>query len=810
VDHDGNVYVTGSSQGSGTQDDFAILKYNKNGGLEWVARYNNGGIDAATDIAVDANGNVYVTGQSQGSGTNFDYATVKYSAGGVQQWVRRYDAANLADRANAIAVDEAGHVYVTGSSTASIQFEDVFLIDYATIKYDWNGNVVWTKRYDREGNDQATDLAVDKTGNVYVTGSSGPPEEEPDNDFATVKYNAAGLQQWVAVYEGPGFSEGGAPSALELDAQGNIYVAGTNEEDYITLKYNPGGTEQWVRRFDGPGNESDFAADLAVDPKGNVHVTGSSRITRISDHDDYATIRYNTSGKQEWVSNYNSPSEVNAGLPDGAIDITVTDDGKIYVTGSSTNNRTSLDYTTILYNSNGSPRWTRHYNGEGNGTDQAEGLAADNAGNVYVTGWSRGNGTHSDFATIKYNSSGSVRWIKRFDGAQHLDDFASAIAVDLFGNVYVTGWTHISRTNTDFVTIKYDKDGRVLWVRQYNGSGNGRDNARAIVIDESGNVYVTGESEGAGTNTDFATIKYNSSGNQQWVIRYNGPTNGFDEAVDLALDEAGNVYVTGSSTGNAGPGIATVKYNNNGIEQWATQSDNGPSKEIAVDASGNAYVIGSNVVIKYNTSGSEQWAANFDRETAALVLDDWGNVYVTGWSYTDATNMDYATARYDNNGSQQWIIRYNGPGNWADQAAALALDNEGNVYVTGRSTGNGTDFDYATIKYEQSSVPVTRTKERTVPTELIPPVFRISHAPNPVVSSTMIQYELPEDGHVSITLYDALGRQVGTLVNASHKAGSYRINFDASRLQKGVFYYQVRVNRPKKQWTQTQVMIVMR
>src|SRR5207245_295507 len=104
---------------------------------EWVARYNGPGNyeDKATAIALDAAGNVYVTGGSWGSGTDFDYATIKYDSNGNQLWVARYNSGNGGDSATAIAVDGAGNVYVTGWSSGGST-----LIDYATIKYDSNGN----------------------------------------------------------------------------------------------------------------------------------------------------------------------------------------------------------------------------------------------------------------------------------------------------------------------------------------------------------------------------------------------------------------------------------------------------------------------------------------------------------------------------------------------------------------------------------------------------------------------------------------------------------------------------------------------
>ncbi|HYH14105.1 MAG TPA: SBBP repeat-containing protein, partial [Flavisolibacter sp.] len=558
----------------------------------------------------------------------------------------------------------------------------------------------------------------------------------------------------------------------------------------------------------------DYVTDLAVDAAGNVHVTGGSRITSVGTHDDYATVKYHTSGDTDWIRRYNSPSEENAGLPDWAVDIAATD-SKVYVTGNSTRNKTGLDFTTIRYNADGSQRWIRHYDGESNKNDMVQAMTVDKAGHVYVTGISQGSQSNNDIATIAYDDNGNTRWIRRFEGTG-FDEFASDIAVDSYGNVYVTGWTHtnsINTSNRDYVTIKHDRNGNILWVRRYNGPGNSADQAIAIALDALGNVYVTGESIGNGTGTDYATIKYSTNGTQLWVARYNGLDNSLDNARALAVDHKGNVYVTGgSSSVGAGQDYATIKYNTHGVQQWAAINENGfAASNLAVDAANNVFVTGEPITVKYNAAGVQQWEITNPLEANDLAVDNEGNVYITGTSYTAETNEDYATVKYDGNGLQQWLMTYIGPGNWIDEASALALDEEGNVYITGGSTGAGTDEDFATIKYVQTINAITRTKEKPEPAELtMEQNFRISHTPNPVVTNTNIQYVMPENGHVSIILYDVMGRQVSTLVNAAHKAGSYSINYDASRLQKGTYYFQIRANTQQKKWVQTHKMSVMR
>jgi hypothetical protein len=167
-----------------------------------------------------------------------------------------------------------------------------------------------------------------------------------------------------------------------------------------------------------------------------------------------------------------------------------------------------------------------------------------------------------DYATIQYSSAGVPLWTNRYHEPGNYINCASAVAVDGSHNVIVTGYSS-NGTNSDYVTIKYSSAGVPLWTNRYNGSGNGDAEARAVAVDGSNNVIVTGRSEASASSYiyDYATIKYSSAGVPLWTNLYNGPGNGDDQACALALDHSGNVIVTGYSTGSGGDyDFATVKY----------------------------------------------------------------------------------------------------------------------------------------------------------------------------------------------------------------------------------------------------------
>jgi len=421
----------------------------------------------------------------------------------------------------------------------------------------------WVQRYNGISNsgDNGNSIAVDDSGNVYVTGTSGGTLT--GLDYVTIKYSSTGIQKWIQKYNGTGNSSDYAKS-IAVDDSGNVYVTGYitgngTSYDYATIKYSSAGIQIWIQIYNGPGNFNDEANSLAVDKLGNTYVTGRS--TGSGTNSDFATIKYNSNGDSIWVKRYNGSAN---GL-DIATSIAIDEFRNVYVTGMSNESGTASDFQTIKYNSNGVKMWDRKYNGPGNSYDGAYSIKVDYSGNVYVTGYSS-NGTYSDYATVKYNSAGVQQWSQLYNGSLNKSDEAYSIGVDGFGNVYITGQSQDSIGSYNYATLKYNSSGIQQWVQRYNGPSNSFDYGKSIACDSLGNVYVTGQSEGIGTNTDYATIKYNSSGSQQWVKRYNGTGNQGDYITALTIDKSGSVYVTGYSVGSGtSTDIATIKYSNQTI-----------------------------------------------------------------------------------------------------------------------------------------------------------------------------------------------------------------------------------------------------
>lgn len=435
----------------------------------------------------------------------FFYATSVH-AQVTQQWVSRYNGpGNGVDQATAIAVDGFGNSYVTGRSWGGNTTGD----DYATVAYAPNGTKLWEARYNGPGNgrDVATAIVLDGDNNVYVTGYS---LGLTSTDYATVAYNANGVELWVARFSGPaGFDQA---TAIAFDGVGSVYVTGESfggsatSYDYATVAYNvTNGAQLWVSRFNGPANSTDYPTAIALDGVGNVYVTGYSRNGDLTAGSDYATVAYNSdTGTQLWAARYQGPAGNGS---DAASAIAVDSTGNVYVTGTSVGSGTGFDYLTVAYAANGRKLWEGRYNGPGNGEDRATAIAVDAGGNVYFTGSSYGGPAAGvEYATIATDSGGHLLWIARY-GGPGLDSEATAIALDGVGGVYITGVSKSVGSAYDYATVAYNPVGTQMWAARYSGPSGGINFATGLVLDLDNNVLVTGYSD-SGVNYDYATIKY--------------------------------------------------------------------------------------------------------------------------------------------------------------------------------------------------------------------------------------------------------------------------------------------------------------
>jgi hypothetical protein len=416
----------------------------------------------------------------------------------LEEWRSRFEASDtIVDIP--IAIDASGCIYVGG--TAQNQGQTNY--DALVIKYDKAGNILWSRKFNvpSNGNEQVTAIAVDNNCNVYVTGT-------------------------------------------------NANNAATNfQTELFALKYDVNGNLQWSNTYIKSLFYGTAGIDITYDLTGNAYILGKSYVSATGAV-DIAILKYSPTGVLLIENNDGTTGTYNEGQS-----ITLDKSGNIFVAAKTTNTSTfNYNYLTVKYNNLGKKQWSAIYNGPGNSTDEPSKIVTDGNGNVYVTGGSMGAGTNLDYATIKYNSSGSLQWIQRYDGSGHTYDKALDLKIDN-SNIYLTGMSGGTTSVTDYLTISYKQNGTLNWINRYDGGANGYDNGNALAIDISGNVYVTGDAQHSSSTYGTSTIMIDKTGN---IVNDNFIQN--SSGKDIAVDNQGGIYITCSDFNPPGIHFLTVKY----------------------------------------------------------------------------------------------------------------------------------------------------------------------------------------------------------------------------------------------------------
>jgi Secretion system C-terminal sorting domain len=398
---------------------------------------------------------------------------------------------------------------------------------------------------------------TDASGNVYTGGAT--KNQFGNYDVILVKTSPAGAILWTKVYAGVGNGDDALVNFV-IDASMNVFVVGTvytsatNKNDIVTIKYNSAGAQQWLQTYNAPASGLDVGADIVIG-NNNIYVTGGVQTT--NGYSDFATIKYNSAGVFQWVRTYDS-----VGLFDGAQKITYvnTGIGEITVAGGAQQALTSWKFASRKYDANGAVLNTTISGGSASGVDEVHDITKDVAGNIYVTGSIVNIGTGNDMYTVKLSATDlSILWSVTYNSTGSQTDKSNSVTVDASNNVYITGYSQHATEGKNYTTIKYNSSGVQQWIQTYNGVANGDDEAAALLFDNNF-VYVTGTSKING-NKDYYTICYTNAGVQKWAIGFNGTNNKDDIAAAIAIDNQKSIIVAGQS--NIGPAnntYTTVKY----------------------------------------------------------------------------------------------------------------------------------------------------------------------------------------------------------------------------------------------------------
>jgi len=578
--------------------DVVVIKYNPSGTQLWQTKFNGSanGKDIGRDMVLDVAGNVYVTAATDVPGRETDFVTLKYNASGVRQWSAYFDAEKMYDEPRALTLDTLGNVYVVGFSyqkdTIDLPWEYYTNEnnDFTTIKYNSAGVQQWVRHfgtigagfdsYDK-GNDEATYVAVDKWGNVFVAGNS---PTYTGGQCMLLKYSAAGLPQWVrSTAQGVGSGVGG----LAVDGAGNVYLAANympgagdgyaDDYRFYAEKYNSLGEVIWSNHFitdqnyPAGGYNDTKAESLQLDAAGNVYIGGiSAKLELITDSTGY---QY-----------YDTP----------------------YVS----------DLMALKLNHAGVIQWQTLHPKVSH--DYFASMALDKIGNVYLTGISY-HALHIGYGILKFDPNGTVGWEMETTGPSTYQTAFATVAAGPSGSLLVSTTTPGEIAGEQITTVKYGQDippnapliiGHAPWSVPI-GSGVA---IRGVNFTASSTVHINGRLATnvsyEGPNLIIATVPPGTTNGRIHVLNANGtaispntlyvgPANSIWQPKTtlatartqhgaVALSSNGRVYAFGGTNGSE---LASLEVYNTNAFSWATGAP------IPTSTRGAGYVRGSDNLI---------------------------------------------------------------------------------------------------------------------------------------------------------------------------------------------------------------------
>lgn len=727
-DDAGNIYVGGSTMNPNHNSDFLVAKYSSSGSLQWLKTWNGlgDGPDEANAIAINGN-QIIVAGYINNPFVGNDYFTIALDQNGDSLWASTYNDSqyNQYDQINAIAIDGVGNIIVTGESDRDPT--NVSNDDFLTVKYNSSGSLLWTKRFNNVGNatDRAVAVVTDTNNNIYVAGRT---DNGNDDDYAIIKYDEAGNVVWTQFVDNGGTDRA---TAMGIDASNNVYVTGRssngNDDDFRTVKISPSGLTLWNMTYDFV--EDDRADYISVNANGDVSVAGRSDANAtLTVNYNFRVVTYNSNGQQQWTATYDG-----AGSNDDIVrGVTLSDNGTVYVTGYADADPTGNiqnDIVSIRYDGSNAAIWTKVYAGTGLNNDESNACLIASNGNLTIAAQSENTSGQRNALLLQYDSSGNVSLDQQYNGFGDNSENVRALITDASGNIYVAGYMVSKDTDRNMFVCKINQTGDTLWTNQFSGTLIGSDDeANCIALNTDGSVVIGGYAKNNGSSSDIIVRKFSTNGQLLWSTSYNGVANESDRAYDIVTDASGNVYITGKTDINPSPIVAndqviTIKYNANGVQQWAMTYDGGTGldrgKFIKLSPSGSIYVGGKRsingqddyLIIKYNANGQQMWANSYDNaggndEPNDMELDVNENIYLTGGSETTLGSAihDFFTLGVDAQGNEIFSSLYAGDAGGDDVAEALSIVS-GYICIAGYSdvvSEDGNSNDCVTICYESN------------------------------------------------------------------------------------------------------------
>lgn len=739
-----------------------VAKLDPDGNWLWATQVFGPNAEEVQALAVDPEGNCYLTGLfyetihfATITLTSADYSTsdifiAKLDDSGNWLWANRAGGEG-GDYGYGIALDGAGYCYVTGTFNAPANFGGNTFYDIGNgtdifrAKLDTAGNWIGVGRFGGTGYDAGMAISVDAAGDCFITGRNGPaahfgPYVLPDQGYFVTKLTSIGGVLWVQ--EG-----GGDDIAADDSGYANVLI-GSGNSNRSVRRINPDGV--WLWTVPVPG----YCYDLAADGSGNSYVTGQFNSNVF--FGDIPMI--NSTGTLDIYlaklgvdANWLWALQAGGSQSDNSANVSCDGQGNAWVAGSfygtaifgahSVTNSNSYSATFIAQAGNPPPatpgnlgatavtsslirlNWTDHATDESGyrverktegawaeiaslGPDETlffnAGLSPNTTYSYRVRAWNdNGNSPYSNEASATTpaeitNPAPNWQWARQAGGEGYFYEQGWSVALDGSGNVYLTGCFEgaasfgpftLTSSGADIFIAKLDPYGTWLWAVKAGGGGS-LETATDIALDAAGNVFVTGYFESAATfgsqtltslgSSDIFAAKLDTNGNWLWASRAGG--SGWDEGHGISVGDGGFIYVTGHFSGTAGFGANSLS------------SNGGRDIFLAALGAAGAWVVAAKAGGPYDDIGE------------SIARDAWGNLYLTGSFQSSATfftttltsngGTDIFLAKFESSGAFAGALSAGGTG--SDTGRDIAADAAGNVYLAGCFTGT-VNFGPATV-----------------------------------------------------------------------------------------------------------------
>ncbi|MBS1513932.1 MAG: T9SS type A sorting domain-containing protein [Bacteroidetes bacterium] len=508
-------------------------------------------------------------------------------------------------------------------------------------------------------------------------------------------------------------------------------------------------TQQWVDRLNGTANSYDIANNMYLDSQGNVYIY--STLSNTGSQTDICAVKYSASGQMLWKFVYNGPSS----NLDQFQDVYKDSQNFSYITGY-TNDSNIIKHVLLKLNPLGDTVWTRINSISNHENLISRSVCVDNSGNIFVAADARNlTSGMTDFVLMKFNASGNLINQKIYAAPSNCSYNSVKALCDASGNIFAGVNFSQAPNGFDIEVFKFDNNLGEIFLKRINGAGNSDDGIFDMKFSQDNNVVLAGKISSPGSASDMAVIKLNaSSGNILWQKSYNGSGSDIDIAYSLAFDNLDNVLVTG----------------------YARNSNTIGSEDV--------------VTLKYSSSGELIWSKIFNDSTHgidqgySICSDSQNNVYVGAVSDHADGHVGYTTLKYNSDGSLIWKGKYHYFALSEDFIYKIAVNSAQDIFVTGISFSNTTDYDVTTIKYAyQTGI---YTSPETVRGFILFPSY-----PSPFNPSAVIRFYNPQKEFTIIKIFDINGREVTELVNTELNSGEHKFIFDASGLPGGVYFYKI-------------------